>query len=170
MRRISTISLVLLTLLLTGILPAGFAYADAQNGKGTTEEIKGPTNIERPLYGPILSKDPATRVKIKNLYIERNALEQSTVTRLEGLNRAYADETDTDFRWELANEMSELKRYQEIHNIEIGIELAHLNGQQQRAAEFELALDQVLNPEKYFPDNRPDPALKAARLREHGLK
>ena len=170
MHRAPTISLLLLPLLLAAVLTTGTALAEDRVASRSSERIDEPISAERPLYGPILSKDPATRAQIKHLYLERHSLGQETLIRLDELNRAYVAETDADFRWELANEMGELKRTLEIRNIEIGLDIARLNGQGRRAAEYELALDQILNPEKYFPAHRPDPALKAARLLEHGQK
>ena len=166
--RTSPILLLLSLSLLLLLLPAGSAIADGPDPVPASEAINEPAATERPLYGPILSKDPATRALIKHLYLEGRSLEAETLARIEELNLAYAAEVDADFRWELSNEMGELKRTLEIRSIEIGLEIARLNGQEGRAAEFALALDQILHPENYLPAHRPDPALKAARLRDHG--
>ena len=170
MRRIYTNTHFVLLLLFAMTLPVVSASAENQIASGPTEVITESKSTERPLYGPILSSDPAIRAQIKHLYRERNTSRHETLTRLEELNRAYVTETDLDFRWELAQEMGEIKRSHEIRNIEIGLQLARLNGQEQRAEEFELALDQILNPEKYFPAHRSDPAQKASRIRELSQK
>ena len=167
---IFTILLLMSLSLSSTILSAKTASAAGAEAADPKEGVVAPSALEASIYGPILSEDPATRAQIKHLYLERNSVQAETLARLDELNRAYAAETDVDCRWDLADQMSQLKRDLEIRNIEIGLEIARLNGQEERAAEFALALDQILPPEIHFPAHRPDPALREARLREHGQK
>jgi hypothetical protein len=53
--------------------------------------------------------------------------------------------------------------------MEIGLQIARLNQDEPRIAEYEKALDQMLNPEKYLPPTQ-DPSYAEERAREMGLK
>jgi hypothetical protein len=119
---------------------------------------------EKTIYGPILSKDPLVRAEIKRLYIELNELDEETQTQLAELAQTMSTETDPDFRYEIQATVALLKEHHLLRSIEFGLEIARLNGDESRVAEFELALDQLLNPEKYRSeapsethDRRPPP-------------
>jgi hypothetical protein len=59
----------------------------------------------------------------------------------------------------------QLKKDIELKNMEFGLQIARLNGDQQRVADFEKALDQLTHPEKYMPPTL-DPALAQQRRLE----
>jgi len=109
-----------------------------------------PEPQEAPIYGPITARDPAVRVRIKHLYQEQRALADETATRIAELTAKIAAESDPDFRWELQREVGTAKKDLEIRHVQLGLEIAQLNGDEQRAAEFEAALDRMLHPEKYL--------------------
>lgn len=104
---------------------------------------------EARIYGPILAKDPLVRAEIKRLYLDQYRLHEETFTQLDELNVALAAETDPDFRYELTAQISDLKTGLELRNMELSLEIAQLNGDLERAAEFERALDQLQHPEDY---------------------
>ncbi len=170
MRTMNNASLLVLLHMVAILALAGTAIAKDPVINNPSDETAQPATSNQPVHGPILAQDPATRALIKDLYLEQNILRQTTMDQLRTLNQSYASEVSDGIRQELSSEMRTLKVTHEIRNIEIGLEIAQLNGQQQRVAEYELALDQVQNPEKYWPTDRPDPAIKAARIRKQGQK
>ncbi len=121
-----------------------------------------------PVYGPILSRDPATRAQIKRLYIQQTELTQGSLARLDELSARLRTETDPDFRYVTNQEIGTIKRDLERDHIELGLQIARLNGDERRVAEYELALDQILHPEKYRPERTVDPALEEERMRQLG--
>lgn len=125
---------------------------------------------EMPVFGPIRSKDPVVRAQIKRLYLQRNDLRETTTSRLDEIYSELQDVTDADLRLALLEELGQLKRDLEIGTIQLELNIARLNGDTQRAADFELALDQLTNPEKYLPHYEVDPERKAARMREMGIE
>jgi hypothetical protein len=170
MRSINKTSLLFLILSVTVLASSSPAIAKDPMPSASAEEIAQPATSSLPQYGPILAQDPATRAHIRDLYLEQNYLSQDTKQQLQALNQTYANETNMGIRQQLSAQMRDLKVNHEVRNIELGLEIARLNGQQQRVEEYELALDQIQNPENYLPTNRPDPAVKAARIREQGQK
>jgi len=170
MRTMLKTSLLVLFHMVAIMTLAGNAIAKDPVVINPSDETAQPATSNQPEHGPILAQDPAIRALIKDLYLEQNILRQNTMEQLRTLNQNYATEISEGIRQQLSSEMRSLKISHEIRNIEIGLEIARLNGQQQRVTEYELALDQIQNPEKYWPTNRPDPAIKAARIREQGQK
>jgi hypothetical protein len=124
-------------------------------------------NVFRP--GPIRAADAATRTRIEGLYREQFDLQQDTMARLNELGEQARGVTDQEALRALNQEGMQLKRDLERRNMELGLEIARLNGDEQRAAEFAKALDDLLHPEKWMPESRPDPELQARRLRELGI-
>ena len=120
-------------------------------------------------YGPILSRDPEIRGQIKRLYREQWDYNQDAKARLEGNRQASLAETDPDLRFVLDREGAGIKHEIEVRNVEFGLEIARLNGDEDRVAEFERALDQLLQPEKYVPAPV-DPSIAEQRARDLGLK
>jgi hypothetical protein len=119
--------------------------------------------------GPIRAADPATRTRIEGLYREQFDFQQDTMTRLRELGERAKGVTDQDALRALNQEGMQLKKDLELRNMELGLEIARLNGDEQRVADFETALDQLLHPEKWMPVHQPDPELQARRLRELGV-
>jgi hypothetical protein len=124
---------------------------------------------EMPVFGPIRAKDPEVRAQIQRLYRERNELRETTTTRLEEIYAELGTVTDADLRAALMDELGQLKRDLELGTIELELTIAQLNGDTQRAADFELALDQLRHPEQYLPHYELDPERQAARMREMGI-
>jgi hypothetical protein len=114
--------------------------------------------------GPILAKDPATRDHIRDLYKQQFDLQQNTMAQLKELTARASTITDQDAMVALNRQGSQLKFDLMRGNMELGLEIARLNGDAPRVAEYELALDQLLHPEKYQP--KPDPDAVARRARE----
>jgi hypothetical protein len=137
---------------------------------GNTSIADGEDVSTRPVYGPIRARDPMVRAKIKHLYIERHELEQGTRAQIDALTQKLRAEADPDFRLEINLEIGQLKKDLELKSVELGLQIARLNEDEQRIADFELALDQLLHPEKYRAERSVDPALEQQRLREHGVK
>lgn len=106
---------------------------------------------ERPIYGPIMASDFETRAEIKRLYRAARALETQTMDELAALNVELQNESDTDFRREIAAQILAAKKNLELGNMELQLEIAMLNGDERRVAEYSLAIDQVKNPDKYRP-------------------
>jgi len=154
----------LILALATVLVAAGASPARAaQNDATPVEKPDVVEPRERPVYGPILAEDPSDRLEIKRLYREIRILEETTMATLATLNAEMAQETDSDFRLELAKEMRQSKIDLERGNMELSLQIARLNSDTRRAAEFELALDQLNFPEKY---RRPAPELPARELNQ----
>ena len=118
--------------------------------------------------GPILAKDPAIRERIRALYEEQWDLQQRTFAQLNDLN-ARVQGVDRDALTALNQQGAQLKRDLVQRNMELGLQIARLNGDAPRVAEYEKALDQLQHPQKYMPAVKPNPELQARRLREHGI-
>lgn len=150
--------------------------ADTPVGQSAPAEIAPvPVEIAAPAphafaYGPILAEDPDTRVRIKQLYREQYDLELAVQERIADLVAATEAEADPDLRLQLERDAMSLKVDHQIQVTEIGLEIARLNGDAERVAQYELALDHLRNPERYLPPTR-DPAEAAReRAREAGLE
>jgi hypothetical protein len=151
----------------------------AQSAPGEGKAIQGqvqpvdPANAERLdpnvfRYGPIQATDPAAQEQIKSLYKEQWDLQQATLGRLHEINESVSDATPEVFQ-ALSKEAIGLKQTLLRRHMELGLEIAQLNGDAQRVADFEKALDQLLHPEKWMPVSNPDPELRARRERELGI-
>lgn len=119
-------------------------------------------------YGPILSQDPEVRGQIKKLYRDQWDYNRATNARIEELSTQAANETDGDLRLVLARETMQIKQEIQLKNMQFGLSIARLNGDQARVADFEKALDQMLHPEKYRPATI-DPSVGQERARKLGL-
>jgi hypothetical protein len=119
--------------------------------------------------GPIQAKDPEVRKQIESLYKEQWDLQQSTLARLRKISESATNAADFASRQALSKEGAELKETLQLRNMELGLEIAKLNEDAPRVAEFEKALDQLRHPEKYMPVYTPDPELRARRLHELGI-
>lgn len=100
--------------------------------------------------GPIHCTDPATRAQIERLYREEFDLRQSTLAQLRDLAQRAQSITDSAEQMELNKQGGALKQSLERRHMELGLQIARLNGDMPLAAEFEVALDQLLHPEKYL--------------------
>lgn len=120
-------------------------------------------------YGPILAKDADVRVQIKKLYRDQFDAEQATQVRLEELAAALATETDADFQVRIQRDIMQAKSDLQLRSMELGLEIARLNGDEARVADYERALDQLKNPEKYMPATL-DPSIAKERARRMGLE
>ena len=171
----SSILTLTLALLIAGAAGSNAAAADApvtvseprqaEARAITPQEAAAETRaLSRPVYGPITSKDPAIRAQVKRLYQERARLHDDTRARLAELAVEIKAEADPDFRWELNQEIAQLKKDLELHSVELGLQIAQLNEDARRVAELEHALDQMRNPEKYRPAPV-DPSVQQERIR-----
>jgi hypothetical protein len=111
-------------------------------------------------YGPILAKDSEVRGEIKKLYREQWDYDHATEAKVADLARQIAAEPDPDVRLALQREGVQLKQESEQKDLDFGLRIARLNGDQARVADFEAALDHLTHPEKYLPATR-DPAVVA---------
>jgi hypothetical protein len=119
--------------------------------------------------GPILATDPVTRERIAKLYREQWDLERSNLARLAEIASRVQAATDPEVRVDLNRQGVQLRHDSELRNMELGLEIARLNGDARRVSEFEEALDHFLHPERWMPVYTPDPELHARRLRELGI-
>lgn len=118
-------------------------------------------------FGPIQSKDPEVRAQIKKLYLDQAELERTTASRLDELQIALAAESDGDLRLALQKEMIAAKRGLQLETMQLGLQIAQLNGDESRADEFERAIELFLHPEKTMPATL-DPSIAAERARSLG--
>ncbi|MGQ0721157.1 MAG: hypothetical protein ACT4PE_06245 [Candidatus Eiseniibacteriota bacterium] len=165
MYRTRIAALALSTLMAAGTVPAQPTEPTPATAREVTSaEVDEAAARPLPLYGPIQAKDPLVRAEIKRLYLERGRVAADTQTKVAELGARMAAERDPDFRFEMSREIGQLKRHAERRGMEIGLEIARLNGDAERVAEFEAALDQLLNPDRYLPAPV-DPSLQAERIR-----
>lgn len=115
--------------------------------------------------GPILAKDAAARTRIEQLYRDQFDLRQNTLAQLKDLSARSQNETEPAALAEMSKHGVQLKKDLERRNMELGLQIAQLNGDSRRVAEYEKALDQLLHPEKDMPALTPDPEAHARRLR-----
>jgi hypothetical protein len=121
------------------------------------------------IYGPITSRDPEVRAQVKKLYLDQYNLDKATQAQLVELSTALQNESDPDFRVSLQKQMIEAKQNLQLKSMELGLEIARLNGDEARVAEYEKAIDQILHPEKYMPATL-DPSVAKERARSMGLE
>ncbi len=127
-----------------------------------TGRAQGPES--RPVYGPILSRDPQVRAQIKRLYLEQSDLVEAMRAELLELSRDLQAELDPDSRAGINRDVGQVKKDFQLQHMETGLAIARLNEDERRVVEFELALDQVRHPEKYRPER---PAGSARVERSH---
>lgn len=121
-----------------------------------------------PVYQRILTDDPAARAEIVQLYAEDRAMQDETMQKLTELQDRIAAESDWDARRALYAEGRTLKESLETRHIEIGLRIAELNGDTQRAEDFGRALDQIRNADARRRATFADPSIEAERKRQMG--
>ncbi len=146
LHRYFVLSLTFLGLILT---LGGTTVVAEDPDQGATVAATEPIQAEKPVYGPILSKDPLVRAEIKRLYIELNEIDEETQVQLTELSERMSTETDPDFRYEIQVNVAQLKENHLLRSMELNLDIARLNEDGSRVADFGHALDQLLNPEKY---------------------
>jgi hypothetical protein len=132
----------------------------------TAPESAAPAPQDELVYGPIQATDPAVRLQIKKLYRDQFELEKAAKAHIDELAASLQNETDSDFVLQIQKEVIAAKKDMQIKSVEIGLQIARLNEDQARVADFEKALDQLLNPEKYMPV--PDPSIGRERAQAMG--
>lgn len=130
---------------------------------------KAPAAASEFRYGPIHAEDPGVRAQIKQLYREQDDLDRAARERLAELRAAFQAEADGDVRLRLQREMIQAKQDLQLHSMELGLEIARLNEDVRRVAEYEQAIDRMLHPEKYLPAPA-DPSIARERARQLGLE
>ena len=148
--------------------------AFAADNLGTAKPVDNPPAVadrgtDEVVYGPILSRDPVVRGQIKRLYQEQWQYNRDATARLAELAQQAANERDPDLRAAVELDGVELKKEMELRNASFGLDIATLNGQTERVAEFERAIDQMLHPENYRPAPV-DPSVGEERARQLGLE
>jgi hypothetical protein len=118
--------------------------------------------------GPIASRDPEVRAQIRLLYRSRYDLEVTTQSRIETLVASMAAEADPGIRLDLQKQAADLKHEVQLESMRFGMEIARLDGDAVRLAEYEKAMDQLLHPEAHRPAPL-DPAVAVERARAMGL-
>jgi len=134
--------------------------------ESVTPEAQAPKEFR---YGPIQAKDPEVRAQIKKLYRDQAELDRSANEQIDALVKSLEGVTDSDLQLRVNQEVMETKKNLTIQSMEIGLQIAKLNEDQPRVAEYEKALDQMLHPEKYLPATQ-DPSIAEERARQMGLK
>ena len=142
--------------------------ADANHPGAANVKLAPPERLDPSVFrcGPILVADHATRTRIEQLYREQFDLRQSTQAQLRDLTTRMQTETDFNVREELSRQGGRLKEETALRDMELGLEIARLNGDAPRAAEYESAIDHVRHPEKYMPALRSPQEVEALRARE----
>lgn len=148
--------------------PPSQAAAIAPGDVAPAPEGAAPAPADEFVYGPIHASDPAVRLQIKKLYRDQADLEKATQAQLQVLVTALQNETDSDFQVEIQKQMIAAKKDLQIKSTEIGLQIARLNEDAVRVADYEKALDQLLNPEKYMP--AVDPSIGRERAQAMGLE
>ncbi|MGQ0722729.1 MAG: hypothetical protein ACT4PE_14355 [Candidatus Eiseniibacteriota bacterium] len=118
--------------------------------------------------GPIRSRDPEIRAQIRQLYRSRYDLEVSTQSRIDALVVSLSAEADPEVRLDLQTQAAGLKRELQLESMRFGMEIARLDGDAVRLAEYEKAMDHLLHPEAHRPASL-DPAIAVERARSMGL-
>ena len=120
-------------------------------------------------YGPIRSTDPEVRAEIQKLYRDQAELDLAANAQIDALVKSIENVNDSDLQLRVQQEIMETKKQMSIKNMEIGLQIARLNEDELRVADYEKALDQILHPEKYLPQTQ-DPSFAEERARQMGLK
>jgi hypothetical protein len=119
-------------------------------------------------YGPIQAREPEVRAQVEQLYRDQYQLELSARAKLDELVVSLAAETGSDARLELQRQAMGIKDDLQLQTMQLGLQIARLNGDDARVADYESALDHLLNPEKYRPAPL-DPSVALERARALGL-
>lgn len=163
------------------VAPALAAFAESPPARPAEAPAGTPATAVRPAdapaetavsgfrYGPILATDPEVRTRIKKLYRDQGDLETVTQARLAELSSAMQSEADGEVRFRLAQDMVRTKQDLELHSMELGLQIAQLNGDAVRVAEYEKALDRLRHPENYRPALL-DPSIAQDRARQLGYE
>jgi hypothetical protein len=123
---------------------------------------------EEPEYGPIRSTDPQVREQVRQLYRDRHELDLAARAELNGLVASLAQETDPERRLEIQRAAVAAKQELLLESMRLGLRIATLDGDDARAAEYEAALDRLLNPAAHAPAPV-DPSAAIERARSLGL-
>lgn len=164
-RSVSPLAILVLafvSLAATTAVFASNATAPAPEQRTTPEKVTTVAPTGEFAYGPILATDPAVRGQIKKLYHDQFDFNQASMVRLQEISQQANEETDGDLRMVLQREGMQIKEDVQLKNVEFGLQIARLNGDTQRVADYEKALDQLTHPEKYMPATL-DPALAQQR-------
>ncbi len=132
-------------------------------------ETAAPADAAESRFGPIQSKDPEVRARIKKLYVEQANLETAAAAHLQELEISLEAETDGDLRLSIQKEMVAAKRDLQLGTMELGLQIARLNGDERRAEDYEKAIDLFLHPDKAMPATL-DPSVAKERARRMGLE
>ena len=129
------------------------AYAtDAEQAEPVAAAAAPESEVERPQYGPILVDDPETVEAIKALYDgEREAIAELEA-ELDGIRAELATVEDFEARMEKQREAGDLRQRMFRARVEYGLDIARLNEDPRRIADFEQALDFLNHPERYRPE------------------
>jgi hypothetical protein len=139
-------------LITASAIAVGAAATGGIQQEPSPAELAPGTQLDRPQYGPILATEPETIAEIKALYdAERDAM-AGFDGELDALRAELATLEDADVRFEKQREAGAIRHAMQKTHIEIGLEIARLNEDERRVAEFEKALDFMLYPERYRPE------------------
>ncbi|NNE44576.1 MAG: hypothetical protein HKN12_10225 [Gemmatimonadetes bacterium] len=142
-----------------GLIVAPLAAQSAPQPTGTatappiaaTEQPADELVARGAAMGPIHAEDPEVRAEIRSLYEQRADLVETSLAELRGLNEELRTGADAARSAEIRTAIRDLKINLEVRGMEIGLEIAQLNEDAPRIAEYSLALDQVRNPASYLP-------------------
>jgi hypothetical protein len=134
--------------------------------QSSSPDVDAPKEFQ---YGPIHSQDPEARAQIKKLYRDQAELDTAANAHIDALVKSLETETDADLQLRVHQEIMAAKSDLLLKSMEIGLQIARLNQDERRIAEYEQALDQMLHPEKYLPPTL-DPSIAEERARQMGLK
>ncbi|MEZ5066881.1 MAG: hypothetical protein R3B81_19375 [bacterium] len=166
--------------LLLAASPSMFPTVAAAADAPATGEARAVTEAERDAlpatpgpgevrYGPIQARDPEVRAQIRRLYDEQATAAVDTEARLAQLVADLQAAPRGEAQLEIQRRMEEAKQALLLRSTELGLEIAMLNEDAARVADFEQALDRLRNPEKYRPAPA-DPAIARERARQLGLE
>jgi len=146
---------------------SGYPAPHPQAGTSVPAPQDGVDDLDSAAFrpGPIHVEDPATRARIELLYREQFDLRRDTLARVREIAKAGAATRDPEALEVMNREGMQGKHELERRTLELGLEIARLDGDEHRAAAFKDALDQFLHPEKWIPIFPLDPELQARRLR-----
>jgi hypothetical protein len=139
--------------LVTGfsVIAVGAYATDAVQQDPIAAEVAPGEQVEAPQYGPILSNDPETIVEIKSLYDGERAAMAQLELQIDGIRAELATLEDFEARQAKQREGGDIRQQMMRTHIEFGLDIARLNEDEHRIAEFERALDFMNNPERYRP-------------------
>jgi hypothetical protein len=138
--------------------------ADPLPANAPSERTAAPTAV----YERIVPEDPAVRAEISGLYAEERAFQEEAMRKLADLQARIASENGWEGRRALLAEAGSVKASLELRHVEIGLRIAELNGDTQRAEDFARALQQINDADQLRQATLADPRLEAERKRQLG--